>query len=449
MSISKINFNNLKPLVLSLINSDNYECVFEILEHCFLQCYTLKDYDTLGDLCVISEHRELHVKCAEVIYFMYANGDQLFTARSNLINAYNKINEPEKAMFYVNINLNIKPEHLETLLQKIMCLSLMNKKEESEKLLFETLEKYPESKEENSHMFMGKLLREGHTAKGILSFLNKKNKKSNFFANKFKMTRWEGLIQPGKKIYFEGEGGIGDEIINIRFFKYVKELGMTPILYSTWSKIRKDTVDLFRRHGFEVITNTHCIDQTQLFSSLMCLPGYLNLNETKLWYGPYLFPLKNPKNKLRSKKFKIGIKCSGNPYFGQDEYRKVPLEKMLEYIPDDVEIYYIDTKPTTHSRVIDLSSKINNWEDTLDFIDQMDCIVSSCTSLVHAAGAMGKTTFVVVPIVEYYIWTSTSTTTKSPWYGNNFFVHKQKKLKSWDEPLLNIKNDLNKFIKNI
>ena len=96
--------------------------------------------------------------------------------------------------------------------------------------------------------------------------------------------------------------------------------------------------------------------------------------------------------------------------------------------------------------MIDLAPRIGTWEDTLDFIEQMDCIVSSCTSLVHAAGAIGKTTFVVVPIAEYYIWSTSSKTTKSPWYGDNFQVHKQTKVRSWDEPLRSINQQLLKLI---
>jgi hypothetical protein len=68
----------------------------------------------------------------------------------------------------------------------------------------------------------------------------------------------------------------------------------------------------------------------------------------------------------------------------------------------------------------------------------MDCIVSSCTSLVHAAGAIGKTTFVAVPIAEYYIWTSSRTNESCPWYGDNFHVLKQTQWRDWTQPLSKI-----------
>jgi hypothetical protein len=180
---------------------------------------------------------------------------------------------------------------------------------------------------------------------------------------------------------------------------------------------------------------------------MMSLPAVLGLNEDMLWKGTYLSPLRNPKNELPKSRFKIGIKCSGNPFFAQDEYRKISLEQMLACLPKEADIYYIDTLGG-HPGTIDLADRIDSWEDTLDFIDQMDCIVSSCTSLVHAAGAIGKTTFVAVPIAEYYIWTSSRTDASTPWYGSNFHVMKQKKLRDWAEPLASISTHVKTLFDN-
>jgi hypothetical protein len=76
----------------------------------------------------------------------------------------------------------------------------------------------------------------------------------------------------------------------------------------------------------------------------------------------------------------------------------------------------------------------------------MDCIVSSCTSIVHAAGAMGKRTFVMVPIAEYYIWTTSKRDGTSPWYGDNFYVSRQTKVRSWKEPLEEVSKLVEKLI---
>lgn len=442
----EFSISDIRPVVIDLLVQEKRQIVFEMLDLYFKRAVTIEDFDTLGYLSFKAEYRDMYLKCAEAAYSKAENPQQLYIARSNLYKAYNVMNRPDDALFYIDMNLKITPDDFETQTQKAFNIALKGDKTTSEKILLDLIEKYPEKEESMRSALSGKMLREGKLAEGVLSFLGTFKPKSGKFDDILKMKRWSGSIQPGKTIYVEGEGGIGDEIINIRFFKHIRDLGMKPVLYSSWSKYREDTVDLFRRNGFDVVTETYSIDRTQLWAPLMSLPGYLNLDESKLWYGTYLKPINNPKNSIKSDKFKIGIKCSGNPYFSQDEYRKIPIEKMLEYLPKEAEIYYIDKQPVDNTRVIDLSSRIETWEDTLDFIDQMDCIVSSCTSLVHAAGAIGKTTFVAVPIAEYYIWTTSSKTTKSPWYGDNFQVHKQTKVRSWDEPLSEVNKQLIKLI---
>jgi len=253
-----------------------------------------------------------------------------------------------------------------------------------------------------------------------------------------KLRHWTGGIYPGRTIVSVGEGGIGDELINIRFFDHLSELGMKPVLYATWDQHRSDVTDLIRRHGYTVEKNYMFFPKDALWCYHMNIPAHLGLTEKQLWREPYLFSLRNPKNKLDDSKLKIGIKVQGNPYFEQDHYRSIPIEQMLAVLPDDASIYYID-KGGKFDGCINLSDRINTWEDTLDFIDQMDIIVSSCTSLPNVAGAMGKTTIVLTPISEYYLWTSTRTDDRTIWYGENFFNFKQTVVGSWQEPLLRVK----------
>ena len=445
-SLQKERFGFLKPLILDLNRRGKKELCHEILDLYFAQAQTVHDYDVLGFLSLKTDYRVLYLKCSERGMNMVETADQLIRARINYYKALNTMNYPDQALFYIDQHLKLDPKNVEVWLEKAAALSLLNQKQASEDLVDRLLKKYRERKEKLNYGFSGRLLRQGKLAEGVLTFLNEFKPASNLFDVQLKMEKWTGQISPGKIIYVEGEGGIGDEIINIRFFKNLAAMGMTPILYSTWVSYRKDTVDLFRRHGYQVIEEHYSIDPNELWTPLMTVPGYLNLEEKDLWTGPYLSPLNNPKNFLESDKFKIGIKCSGNPYFGQDEYRKIPIELMVDAIPENCEIYYIDkNEAPQHPRINILADKISNWEDTLDFINQMDCIVSSCTSLVHAAGAMGKTTLVAVPIAEYYIWSSSRRDNSTPWYGDNFFVYRQTQVRDWHEPLSQINQHLIKL----
>jgi tetratricopeptide (TPR) repeat protein len=436
----------LKPVVSDLISTDNRMEAWSLIDIYYKHAKTLADYDVLGYLALKSDKRDTYLECAEASYALAETPEQKYTARMNLYKAYNAMNMPEKALFYIEQNLQITPDDFETQCQKAFNISLSGQKETAERLLESLVEQYPEKEKSLEAAFSGKLLRSGDLANGIRSFIEAFKPTNGMFEKELRMKRWDGIIRPGSTLYVDGEGGIGDEIINIRFFDKLKAYGIKPILYSKECNYRKDTDALFQRHGYKVINDHYSINQKMQWVPLMSLPAYLNLTEKDLWNGPYLKPLRNPKNKIQSNKFKIGIKCSGNPYFGQDEYRKIPLDVMLKHLPKKTDIYYID-KENGHTNTINLSDRIDSWEDTLDFIDQMDCIVSSCTSLVHAAGALGKTTFVAVPISEYYIWTTSETGTKSPWYGENFFVMRQTKVRDWEYPLTEINYHVTKLMK--
>lgn len=440
-------FGFLVPIITHLNSDGRKTLCWEILDFYFTYALTISDYDILGSLSLRCDHRALYLKCAERSLHLASDSEQLYRARANYFKALNTLNFPVEAEFYIRQNLSINPNDMDLQLELALNLSLQGKKLESEEMLFDIMNRYPNQRKKLQYTLSGKLLREGKFAQGVIAFIDTFKPDSALFVRQLGMVKWTGQIEPGRIIYVEGEGGIGDEIINIRFFRKIQDLGMRPILYSTWSRYRSDTINFFRRHGFEVVSEKYSIDRSQLWTSMMSLPGYLNLEEKDLWQGPYLQPLRNPVNNLTSKKFRVGIKCNGNPYFGQDEYRKIPLDVILDSIPESCEIYYIDKSDTKdHPRVINLADRINSWEDTLDFIDQMDCIISSCTSLVHAAGAIGKTTLVAVPICEYYIWISSRRDTSTPWYGDNFFVYKQTKIRDWSEPFQKITEHLKKLI---
>lgn len=441
-----MNPNSIQQVVLNLVENDHRDLAWQLIDIYQKSATTLPEFDAIGYAALKSDKRDSYLYCAESAYALAQTSEEKFLARANLYKAYNALNQPEKALFYIQQNLEIDPNDFESLCHQAFNISLMGDKLKAEAQLEELVNKFPDRKQSLESAFASKHLREGRTAQGILSFIEADKPKNTLFETKLPLKKWNGIINPGKIIYVDIEGGIGDQIINIRFFDRISSYGMTPILVSREDRYYNDTNKLFTRHGYQVITDLLEIDSTQYWAPMMSLPGYMGLTENQLWQKPYLTPKQNSKNKLASDRPKIGIKCSGNPYFAQDEYRKIPLNEILEIIPNDVDIYYIDKEPCNNPSVIDLADRIESWEDTLDFIDQMDMIVSSCTSLVHAAGAMGKPTCVAVPIAEYYIWTTTKNDGSSPWYGDNFFVARQTKVRSWKEPLNEIKMRIKTFI---
>ena len=423
-------------VITSLTKDEKRKTAVMLLDEMFTLAKTLQQFESVGRAALEVKYAELYLKCAEICYSMCRTTEQLYVARENLYKAYNLNNYPEKALFYIDLNLQIKPDDADTLAQKAFNLSLLGKKLEAEAIIEDLIARKVKMDKDQSldYALCGKYLRIGETSKGIDLFINTFKKKNSLFEDVLKLKFWDGGAYLGKTIIINGEGGIGDELINIRFLDNLKAIGMNPILYSSWHMYRPDMVNLFKRNGYEVTTNHMFFPKDALWTHMMSLPSYLGLKENQLWNGPYLKPLRQEKNRIEDKKFKIGIKVNGNPHFEQDVYRRIPFNEMMEIMPKNASVYYIDTEKE-YEGTISLKNRIKSWEDTLDFIDQMDLIVSSCTSLIHAAGAMGKRSIVCVPIAEYYIWTSTKTNETTPWYGDSLTVLKQTKLRSWKEPL--------------
>ena len=396
----------------------------------------VQEIDQLGKL--YSEIREFHdtLELAQKIYTLVDSPQQKFDSRVNIIRAYLNLNEPYKALEYILINEKEKPNDHPNQMDKAMVYFLLDKKDEGEKILRKILTEPRTQDVDNRVRFnLGTYeLRNGNFKKGLYSVLLEGRKLHIWHEFKFpKDQLWQGNPQPGKTIVLCAEGGIGDEIISVRFMKHFKDIGMNPIWYTE----RKDIGEIFTRNGFSIISDLKTVPKDWLWTYSMPTPCYLDLDENQLWYGPYLKPLNNCP--MLSGKKKIGIKTMGNPKYDQDLHRTIPFEHLIDCIPEDYTIYsfHID-EDFHHPRVINLKDKIKSWDDTLDYLNQMDTVVSSCTSLIHAAGAIGKQSIVMIPILTYYTWAKPGYHTK--WYGDSLTILRQTEYNNWNSPLKELKN---------
>lgn len=401
----------------------------------------INEINQLGKL--YSEIREFNdtLELALRIYKLINDPQGQFDARTNIIRAYLNLNEPEKALTYILLNEQYNPKDHANRMDKALAYFFLDKKDIGEQILRDIL-KEPHSQEidDKVRFNLGTYdLRNGNFKEGLYQVLLGGRKLNIWHEFNFpKNQLWTGKVNPGKTIVLCAEGGIGDEIISVRFMKHFKDIGMNPIWYTD----RKDIANIFNRCGFETVLNLKELPNDWLWTYSMPTPSYLNLIENDLWYGPYL-TAKN-KNPLLKGSKKIGIKTMGNPKYDQDLHRTIPFNELIDCIPEDYTIYsfHIDEN-FEHPRVTSLKDKINSWDDTLDYINQMDLIVSSCTSLIHAAGALGKDSIVMVPILTYYTWAKPEYHTK--WYGDNLTILRQIQYDNWSSPLKELKNILNEY----
>ena len=400
----------------------------------------ISQIDEIGKL--YADIREFNdtLELAHKIYDLCKDSETKYNARVNIIRAHLNLNQPHEALEYILINEKEKPKNHPNQMDKAMVYFLLNQKPIGEKILRNILTQPRTNDIDKRVTFnLGTYeLSSGNFRSGLRKVLLAGRELNIWETYKLpKENNFTGKIEPGKTILMCSEGGMGDEIISVRFAKHLKDRGMHPIWYTT----KEDLASIFRRAGFEAITDLKEYKPDWLWCYSMPTPSYLELEPEDLWYGPYITPLR-AKEQLPGNK-KVGIKTMGNPKYDQDLHRTIPWEDTINAIPEDYTIYsfHID-EDFHHPRVINLKDKIKSWEDTLDYIDQMDMIVSSCTSLVHAAAAMDKKTYVCVPILNYYTWASPGR--HSNWYSDNVTIIRQQEYDNWNAPMNELKELLHK-----
>jgi ADP-heptose:LPS heptosyltransferase len=157
------------------------------------------------------------------------------------------------------------------------------------------------------------------------------------------------------------------------------------------------------------------------------------------------------------KKLKVGVRFIGNKRNNQLLYRHIELDNMMNFLHEtfdgyDVEYYSLqkgdgEEEASKCPELINVADQINSFDDTLALIENLDIVISTCTSVVHLAGAVGTKTVVFVPIAAYFTYLTKPKNRPehtSLWYGDNFRFFRQTKPKVWDEPMLEAKE----FIRN-
>ncbi len=289
--------------------------------------------------------------------------------------------------------------------------------------------------------------------KGLSMFLHEGQKLDYWRKAKLPFKFWDGGVMPGKTIILYAEAGIGDEIINVRFMKHLTDYGMNPI----WLTDRKDLCTIFNRNGFKTVTNLKDIDvpmEDLLWTYPMSLPVYLNVDYDNLYNGPYLKSLKEYDDKwdhmnTNLTPLKVGIRWQGNPAYDHDLHRSVPLKDISDVMSDDM-MYYSLQRDTGleeladwNHQIVDLRNDMSTIMDTMSIINNLDIVITSCTSIAHMAASMGKRTFIFVPISAYYTWSHSGD--QSPWYGDNVTLLRQVKPRSWVEPVQQLREHINQL----
>lgn len=444
---------SLENVVMFLNEHKEKPEAIQLLETFAKYAWQFAEYDDISKCFFKIKEYTQAIKYGELALSTAYTNERMWVARSNLINVYNHANYPEKAMTLIKANETVIPGDVDTLLEKSFSHFLLNEKDQAEQILRDALERTDLSEETYTKIRFNlgtyELYRDNFL-KGLSLFLFEGKKLEYWKKPELPGKFWDGGVQPGKKIVLSAEAGIGDEIINVRFMQHFRNVGMEPI----WFTDRQDMAKVFRANGYPVITSRKEIPPDALWTHSMNVPVYLGLTQKDLWTGPYLKSLPEYDEKMsllfaNAKKVRIGIRWQGNPEYDHDLHRSVKLSDIMDVLndvlTDDVQLYSLQRDTGVEERypypeVIDLEMFMQTYGDTFSIINNLDYVITTCTSVAHAAASMGKRTFIFVPISAYYTWSHS--TVQSPWYSDNVTLLRQVKPRCWKEPIQQLRQIL-------
>lgn len=278
---------------------------------------------------------------------------------------------------------------------------------------------------------------------------------------------WNGGKPKGKRILFYCEHGAGDQIVNVRFAKWLVEQGaIVEILVSS------SLVSLFSCVGASKITAIHPPKNLKFGErfDIKVSGNYhgwvpsgdaaylLGFEAETIPFAPYLEPSLPHYSKWsdifpeRAGNLRAGIRWQGNPWADKDGplgERTLPTQQMfkLANIPG-VQLFSLQRdveRIEMPESIIDLGEKLETWDDTAAAIMHLDLVISSCTSVAHLAAAMNKPTWVLEPGLNYHVWASNDD--RTPWYSS-VRLFRRINGESWQRPLWQVHHALTELVES-
>ena len=188
-----------------------------------------------------------------------------------------------------------------------------------------------------------------------------------------------------------------------------------------------------------------CVDEVRLpgnlpadlfdtYCPIMSVAGILNIDLDNLPNStPYLSISKQvvvpelPSNN----KPKIGIVWAGSPTQQINHHRSCPIEEMMKLTNNNKFDFYSFQLPISedHKKILanhnitNLDTELVSYSHTGALIQQMDIVVSVCTSVVHLSGALNIPSIVLLSPHADWRWLTNEET--STWYPNTQILRQQ------------------------
>jgi tetratricopeptide (TPR) repeat protein len=276
------------------------------------------------------------------------------------------------------------------------------------------------------------------------------------FQRAFQQPQWDGKCDiSDKAILLHSEQGFGDTIMAARYIPRVANSAARVILEVPTALMPLlehvvGVVDVVTRGGVLPSFDIHC-------PMMSLLPAFDTTLESMPSHVPYLsvprahaekWTLRLPRNGVP----RIGISWAGNPKFPHDAERSIGLPPMLPLF-DRQDVHYFSIQRDlrdgdadilgSNHQITHLGDAIESFADTAAIIASMDLVISSDTSMVHLAGALGKPVWVLLQFVPDWRWLLDRI--DSPWYPTAR-LFRQRVRNDWNSVISDVERALSEWL---
>ncbi len=260
---------------------------------------------------------------------------------------------------------------------------------------------------------------------------------------------WQGEHLADQSLVIQADQGFGDTIQFVRYIQYLSRYQPKKIYLAVTEQIR----DLLKYvKGIDGIFSDYSdLPVHDCYVPLLSIPGILQTTFEEIPNTvPYL--RLDPKlserwkNKLCSytdKKVgkKIGLVWQGHNKNLRDTRRSIPFEKLAPLLAlSSITFFSLqkDCRVATEyqAHIVDLSEQLTTFSETAAIIQQLDLVITVCTSIAHLAGALGKPVWIMLAHNADWRW-FTADRNDSPWYPTAT-LFRQADFGDWDSVITQI-----------
>lgn len=264
---------------------------------------------------------------------------------------------------------------------------------------------------------------------------------------------WDGSPLGTRTIVVHAEQGLGDTLNFIRYVPLLKRRYGGTVIFGCPDPLRR------------LLSSLPDIDVLAAFNQplppfdvhipLLSLPRLMGTtldtippSDPPLAASPELVAQWRARLGPRDGRLRVGVVWSGNPDFKNNRFRSPGLRAFLPLLAiPGVQFYVVQkgggrdemARYSLPDSVCDLGPELGDFADTAAVVENLDLVISMCTSVVHLVGSMVRPVWVVLSCTPDWRWLLDRA--DSPWYPTAR-LFRQQTAGDWNTVMLEVETAL-------